>query len=82
MVWYKNYECLQRDVFPLEQQEDFFLKKIYLSVIQKYVMHTWAICLFYQFLEQFFKNIQKFGSFCVFQEIFRTAFRTNIYDVW
>ena len=42
MVWYKNYECLQRDVFPLEQQEDFFLKKIYLSVIQKYVMHTWG----------------------------------------
>ena len=36
---------------------------------------------FYQFLEQFFKNIQNFGSFCVFQGIFRPAFRANIYDV-
>ena len=29
MVWYKKYECLQHDVFPLEQQEDLLLKKIY-----------------------------------------------------
>ena len=44
MVWYKKYECLQHDVFPLEQQEDFFKKKD-ISVIEKYstaVMHTWG----------------------------------------
>ena len=35
---------MQHDVFPLEQQEDFFKKKD-ISVIEKYstaVMHTWG----------------------------------------
>ena len=35
MVCYNTYEYLQHDVFLLEQQEDFLLKKD-ISVIQKY----------------------------------------------
>ena len=34
MFWYKKYECLQHDIFPLEQQEDFLLKDD-ISAIQK-----------------------------------------------
>ena len=73
---------MQHDVFPLEEEEDFFLKRD-ISVIQKYstaVMHTWDCLLLLPVLEQVFKNIQNFGNFCVFQGIFRPAFRTNIYD--
>ena len=44
-------------------------------------MHTWGHLPFLPVLQQFFKNIQKFGNFCVVHGISRPAFRTNIYDV-
>ena len=54
-------------------------KKMY-QYIQKYsnvVVRAWGRLPLRQYLEQFFK----IGSSCVFQGIFRPAFRPNIYDV-
>ena len=52
-----------------------------ISVIQKYVIHTSGRLPLLPVFGTIFQNIQKFGSFWVFQGIFRPAFRTNIYDV-
>ena len=41
MVWYKRYEYFRHDVFPLEQQEDFFFKKRCM-LIRNIVRHTWV----------------------------------------
>ena len=86
MVWYKSINVCNMMYSLWGNKNIFFKKKIYqLSKnLFKYraVMYTWAACPFYQVLEQFCKNIQNFSSFCVFQGIFRSAFRTNIYDVW
>ena len=75
---------MQHDVFPLEQQE-IFLKKIY-QLFKNIALRCNALLgpsapSSYRFLEQLFKNIQTFGSFSVFQGIFRPVFRTNVYDV-
>ena len=65
MVWYKKYECLQHDVFPLEQQEDFF-KKEDISIIEKYstaVMHTWGRLPLLPVFGTIFQKYTKFWQF-------------------
>ena len=65
---------MQHDVFPLEQQEDFFLKDI--SVIQKYntaVMHTWSrlplLLVFGTIFQEYAKIWQFFLSLREFFEL-------------
>ena len=62
---YKKYECLQHDVFPLKQQEEFFLKKD-ISVIQKYstaVIHTWGRLLLLPVFGTIFQKYTKLWQF-------------------
>ena len=44
-------------------------------------MHAWGCLPLLQVFKTVFQKYTNFGSFCVFQGIFRPAFRANIYDV-